>query len=189
MVFGAGGEIDRDEDSLKEDLRQATIKMMDNIRPFAGGSGDDRFDRSNWDLLQRPGVLSGGGNGLSTAFGLEPRESGPFAKLKEALLDLSVTYFTGPRVGGSPVPGVNEPEERNRVLFDSVPSNIEELRRANEARGLGFVYSPGSELNIDGLRGTLEALETFLRNNDVGNWGEYINVKTTRTISKASFGL
>jgi len=137
--FGAGGEIDSDEEDLKNKLKSGIMLLASNIQP------DTDYERIDSDtIFQSPG---------------------PWGSLRVALLDLSVTFFTGLREGP---PGPDGDAANN--LLAPQRSIYDEIRRNNQASGFGDIYSPGSELTTFRLLSFKDILEEFLESNDKGEW-------------------
>ena len=155
--FGAGGEIDNDETSLKDKIRDGRNKLIDNIRTGVPEHAIYHAPYRNaiQSVIQlKPPIVS-------DQTSSDRLRQTPFAVLYNELLDFSTTYITGLRKGGG---------EGNGTFLDVDPSlqrqSLELLRQS----GLESIYSRGSVMTEGGLLFIRDQLEEFLANNDDGEW-------------------
>ena len=188
--FGAGGEIDNDDTASRNKLRSASRVLINNIKQQIP---NEAAEQAAGAILSKSGIREAyTSEKIQEIGGLEnvPENEGlfgdrdvdgmfwawsgdvtPFADLRQALLDFSITYITGKRAGTTFALGGTEVEDDDIVAsyYRTIPSELEARRKDLELANLQVIYTGGT-LTTGGLSAIRDQLEEFLENNDDGEW-------------------
>ena len=188
--FGAGGEIDNDDTTSRNNLRSASRVLINNIKQQIP---NEAAEQAAGAILSKSGIREAyTSEKIQEIGGLEnvPENEGlfgdrdvdgmfwawrgdvtPFADLRQALLDFSITYITGKRAGTTFALGGTEVEDDDIVAsyYRTIPSELEARRKDLELANLQVIYTGGT-LTTGGLSAIRDQLEEFLEINDAGEW-------------------